>query len=244
MRWRYAFLFPLVLACSASLAWGHGFNLSLTGNSLGATSNSYPANGNPYLFGEVFEEVLGELTTDHGAAGASLFGTGKELSFEVLGPLWYSNGNPAVAARDGLSLLVEGDRPGFPGSIEIDGASSYIDGYAISGNTSHEFLSTLTADLLAPFSVADEGVYGIMYRVKGSPVGGSPYEPTAWLVSTWMTPGFFPGSDPLAPTSPLNLARNAIYSAAIAVPEPSAIALAGAASIVVAAFGCRRCRIA
>jgi hypothetical protein len=217
----------------APLAWGHGFSLSLSGNNLSASSNSFPANGNQYLFGEAFDDVLGELVTDHGAAGASLFGTGKSLTFEVLGPLWFSNGNgsPATPARDGLSLVVEGSRPGFPGLIEIDGASTHVAGFAISGNTSHEFLSTLTDDPSLPFAAADNGVYGIMYRVIGSPVGGAPYVPTPWLVSTWMTPGFNPGNDPLSPTSPLSIAQRAIYTAAVAVPEPSTIALAAAAMI-------------
>jgi hypothetical protein len=49
-----------------------------------------------------------------------------------------------------------------------------------------------------------------------------------------MTPGFNPGTDPLSPTSPLSLAQNAIYSAAVAVPEPSTIMLAGAAVLALA----------
>ncbi len=36
------------------------------------------------------------------------------------------------------------------------------------------------------------------------------------------------------------MAQNAIYSAAVAVPEPSAIALAGAAGVVLTAYGYRR----
>lgn len=244
MRWFVFSTVALSIACSAPQAWGHGFSLSMSGNALTASSNDFPANGNPHLFNASFEDLLGELSSDHGGAGSNLFGTNKSLSFEVLGPLWFStgNGSPATAARDGLSLLVEGARVGFPGTIQVDGASTHINGFAISGNTSHEFLSTLTADPSLPFAAADQGVYGIMYRVIGSPVGGAPYTPTPWLVSTWMTPGFNPGTDPLSPTSPLSLAQNAIYSAAIAVPEPSTIALAGAAILGLAIFRRRRNR--
>jgi len=244
MRWFVFWICLFSLACGAPAAWGHGFSLSLSGNALVASSNDFPANGNQYLFGESFEDVIGELITDHGAAGSNLFGTGKELSFEVRGPLWFAtgNGNPATPARDGLTLVVEGTRAGFPGLIEIDGASTHIDGFAISGNTSHEFLSTLVDDPMFPFAAADQGVYGIMYRVTGNPVGGSPYEPTPWLVSTWMTPGFNLGTDPLSPTSPLSVAQNAIYSAAVAVPEPSTFVLAGAAILALVIFQQRRVR--
>ncbi len=236
MRWFVLSTCLLSLVCAAPSAWGHGFSLSLSGNTLAASSNDFPGNGNQYLFNASFEDVVGDLSSNHGAAGSNLFGTGKELSFEVRGPFWFATGNgaPAAPARDGLSLLVEGTRAGFPGLIEIDGASTHIDGFAISGNSSHEFLSTLSDDPLFPFAAADQGVYGIMYRVVGNPVGGSAYEPTPWLVSTWMTPGFNPGTDPLSPTSPLSLAQNAIYNAAVAVPEPSTIMLAGAAVLALA----------
>jgi hypothetical protein len=239
MRWFVFSMCLLSLVCAAPSAWGHGFSLSLSGNTLNASSNDYPGNGNPFLFGEGFEDVGGDLASDHGGAGSSLFGTGKTLSFEVLGPLWYSNGGAAAEARDGLSLLMEGSG----GSIEIDRDTNYLDGFAISGNTSHEFLFTLLAEAALPFSAADNGVYGIMYRVKGSPTGGSPYQPTPWLVSTWMTPGFNPGTDPLSPTSPLRMAQNAIFSAATAVPEPTTLASSLCGVLVASAFGwCRHAR--
>jgi hypothetical protein len=227
MRWFVYSTVVLSVACLAPQAWGHGFSLSLSGNTLNATSNDFPGNANPNLFGAVLEDVLGELSSDHGGAGTSLFGTGKSLSFEVRGPLWFSNGGAATPARDGLSLSVEGTG----GAIAVDGDTNALAGFPISGNTSHEFLFTLLADAGLPFGAADNGVYGIMYRVIGSPTGGSAYEPTPWLVSTWMTPNFNPGNDPLSPTSPLSLAEKAIYTAAIAVPEPSTMALAGVSLI-------------
>jgi hypothetical protein len=211
----------LVLGAS-STAWGHGFSLSLASGALEATSNDFPGNGNQYLFNAVLEP---NFTSDHGGAGSSLFGVGKSLSFDVEGKLWFSKGDgtPAVPARPEISLLIEGT-----GAIEVFGNSVFTNGYAISGNTSHEFLWTLQSS--NGFTGADDGVYGIAYRVKGGPSGGGSYLPTPLLVPTFMTPNFFPGNDPLSPGSPLMIAQAAIYQAAT-VPEPSSIALAMAAAL-------------
>jgi hypothetical protein len=214
------FLSLLVLAGLAATAFAHGFSLSLMGNSLVATSNDFPGNGNPHLF---LAELSAGLTSTHGGAGSTLFGTGKSLSFDVFGPLWYSSGdgNPAQLAATGISLLMES--ASLTGSIAVDRDSTFTAGYAITGNTSHEFLWTLQAGFPVP-----EGLYGLAYRVKGSPTGGDPYDPTPLLVPTFMTPNFEPG-DPMNPESPVSLARAAIYAAA--VPEPSSLVLAAVAAI-------------
>ncbi len=237
MRSMKCLFFLLALAGSTRVAWAHGFSLSLSGNTLVGTSNDYPGNGNPRLFNEVFDTIGGEFTIDHGGAGTSLFGTNKSLGFDVVGKLWYSNGGPAVPAAAGISLLIEDQQAGFVGpSITIDANSLVTPGYAISGNTSHEFIFTLQG-LSIP-----EGVYGIAYSVRGNPVGGDPYVPTQLLVSTWMTPGFDPGQDPLNPESPLQLAQVAIFNAATAVPEPSSIVLSAICAGAMALVAMRRRR--
>ena len=239
MRTMKLVLITLTLIAPASIALGHGFSLSLNDSALQATSNDFPGNGNSRLFNAEFALLAGEYSSDHGAAGSTLFGTGKSLTFEVRGGLWFSDGDgsPATLARQELSLTADGNRPGFPGSVTIDRNSVLTPGFPISGNTSHEFLWSLAST--NGFTFDDNGVYGISYRVLGSPTGGVPYEPTPWLVATWMMPDFFPGNDPLAPNSPLSLANNAIFAAA-SVPEPSTIALLGMGAVSLAAQAWRR----
>ena len=230
------------LAGASAQAWAHGFSLVLDGNALDASSNDYPGNtaqfppdGNRYLFGEEFLEVLGDLTSDHGGAGSALFGTGKQLSFDGYGALMYSTGVGATPAIPGVSLLMEGAQLGFAGSVTIDGTSVFTPGFAISGNTSHEFLFTLQTDGVA----IPEGVYGISYLVKGHESEGEDYIPTHLLVATWRTPNFNPGNDPLAPNSPWSMAQSAIYLAlAPPVPEPSSVVLLalGAGGAIVLAW--------
>jgi hypothetical protein len=223
-------LLSLVLVAGASAqAWAHGFSLFLDGNALDASSDNYPGNtaqfppdGNRYLFAGEFEDILGDLISEHGGAGSSLFGTGKQLSFDGHGALMYSTGVGATPAIPGVSLLMEGAQAGFAGSINIDGTSVFTPGFAISGNTSHEFLFTLQTDGVA----IPEGVYGIAYLVKGHETEGEDYIPTHLLVATWRTPNFNPGDDPLAPDSPWSLAQSAIFQAlVIPVPEPSSMVL-------------------
>ncbi len=217
------FALALLTLISASPAFGHGFALSLSGDSLIATSNDYPGNGNPLLFFAELSFSSGFLRSSHGGAGTSLFGSGKSLSFDVYTTLLYSNGtdDPAGPAPDGVSMQIESQN--LFGSITIDNSEVFTPGYKISGNTSHEFRWTLTSSGALP-----EGVYGVGYRVKGGPESGGEFDPTPLLVTTFMTPGFNPGSNPLAPDSPLALATAALFTAATnPVPEPSTWALMG-----------------
>jgi hypothetical protein len=219
------FAVALVAAMPASGAFGHGFSPTLTGNALNGISSDWPGNGNQHLFIEQFNPVGSDLITDHGGYGQLLFGSGKSLSFDVHSALYYSDGSgsPAIPAPAGITLLIEDQQSGFVGpSAVVDGTSTFVGGFPISGNSTHEFLWTLQG------ATIPEGVYGLAYIVNGSPVGGSPYGPTPLLVPMWMTPSFFPGDDPFAPNSPFNLAQAAIYEAATnPVPEPSTTVLLG-----------------
>ena len=230
-------LLILVLASSVQVAHGHGFSLSLSGNTLVGTSGDFPGNGNARLFNATLVDILGSWESTHGGAGSNLFGTNKQIAFDVLGPLWYSTGGVAVPAAVGVSLQMADQQAGFVGpSITLDANSAITAGYPISGNTSHEFIFTLDG------ATSHEGVYGIAYSVRGNPVGGDPYVPTLLLVATWMTPNFDPGEDPLNPESPLQRAQVAIFNAASTVPEPSSVVLAALGAIALVFFRWRRGR--
>lgn len=245
IRFKNLTMAMLMLAGTTSPAWGHGFSLFLTSpTSLGASSNDYPGNitqfppdGNQYLFNDDFLEILGNWESEHGSAGSTNFGTGKVLSFDVHGALMYSPGAGASPADPGISLLIEGAQLGFAGSATVDGTSVFTSGFNISGNTSHEFLTTLqTSGIPIP-----EGVYGIAYSVKGHASEGADYTPTPLLVATWNTPGFYPGDDPLAPDSPLSIAMSAIYAALVPpVPEPSSFVLLAFGAVGAAGWAWRR----
>lgn len=227
-----------VLIASTTTALGHGFSLSLNGNALTATSNDFPGNGNPNLFLAELGLSGGFLRSTHGGAGSSLFGTGKLLSFDVVTPLLFSAGTgiPATPAAAGIAMQIESQN--LLGSITVDGDDLFTAGYSITGNSSHEFRWTFTSG--APFA---EGVYGVAYRVKGGPAAGGSYDPSPLLVATFMTPGFFPGDDPLAPNSPLSLASAAIYQAATnPVPEPSTCVLFGLGTVALVGYQWRRRR--
>jgi len=223
------FLAALLVAAPAAIAHGHGFSLSLSNNTLIGSSGA----ANPHLFFADLELIAGHLESDHGGPGSTLFGNGKELGFDVFTPLYYStgDGNPAVLADPNVSLEIAGTF----GTISVDASSALTPGYKITGNTSHEFTWSLLGTSIP------EGVYGIGYRVRGNPVGGSAYAPTELLAVTYFTPGFFPGNDPLDPGSPLAVANAAIYAAATnPVPEPSSMVLGMLGLAALATYGSRR----
>ncbi len=237
----------LLLAGTASQAWGHGFSLFFSSSTaLGASSNDYPANigqyppsGNQYLFNDIFLDIPGYgWKSDHGGAGSLDFGIDKSLSFDVYGALMYSPGSGASPADAGVSLLIMGAQPGFAGSATVDGTSDFTSGFAISGETSHEFEFTLQTS----GDPIPEGVYGIAYSVKGHESEGPDYTPTPLLVATWSTPGFNRGDDSMAPDSPLSIATTAIYDALVTppVPEPSSFVLLAFGAVGLAGWAWRR----
>ncbi|MGD9644607.1 MAG: PEP-CTERM sorting domain-containing protein [Pirellulales bacterium] len=224
--------------------WGHGFTLSLSGNSLTAISGEPPSDNNQLVFITKLEDVLGELQAGHGGAGGgAAFITDRHFSFELGGPLLYSNGGAAVPAAAGVKMTIIGQQPGFAGQIDLDGDDGPASGYAISGRTSHEFIFKLSSTGDLP-----DGVYGVLYRVLGGPgtaasPTGAPFEPTPWLLSVYTTPDFDP--DPLNPNPAVDLAARELWAAA--VPEPASVAMLGGGLAVVigaALRGRRRKRVA
>ena len=216
--------------------WGHGFTLSLSGNNLVTHSDDPPLPIPPELvpndraFVENLDDVLGVLQTDAGGpGGGTAFVQNRHFSFEVLGPLWFSNGGDATPAANGAKMTIVDQQAGFGGQRVLTGADVGLQPILpISGRTSHEFIWQLTGTPAA-------GAYGIVYRVHGGQNGGDDFGTTPWILSVYATPGF-------ADTGNLDLAAAKIIAAA--VPEPASVAMlsAGLAAAVGAALHRRRTR--
>jgi len=224
--------------------WGHGFALSLTSSSLVATSPEPPSDSNPLVFITALEDVLGELQAGHGAAGGgAAFVVDRHFSFDLGGPLWYSNGGTAVEAAAGIKMTLVDQQVGFSGqSVSLDGDDGFTSGYPITGRTSHEFIFKLTSSGALP-----DGVYEVRYRVNGGPgtkdsPTGPAFDSTPWIMSVFTTPDFDP--DPLNPNPNVDLAARELWAAT--VPEPASVVMlsAGLAVAVGAALRRRRKRVA
>lgn len=62
--------------------------------------------------------------TDHpGYEGISGFGSGDQVFFDVLGPLWFSSGGAPVHAAAGVSLTILPQDLLIPGSVVATGST-------------------------------------------------------------------------------------------------------------------------
>ena len=227
----------LVTVVEPSRVWGHRFGLSLVGNALVATSPEPPSDGNPLVFVTALEDVLGNLEAGHGGAGGgAAFIVDRHFSFDLSGPLLYSNGGAAVPAADGIKMTLIGQQAGFSGQASLDGDDGSVAGFPITGRTSHEFIFRLTSSGALP-----DGVYGVMYRVNGGPgtkdnPTGPAFESTPWIMSVFATPGFDP--DPLNPNPAVDVAARELWAAA--VPEPASMVMLSAGLAVAVGAALRR----
>lgn len=258
--------FMIMLVLCASRAWGHGFSLSVNYDSMGNPLSLTAASQEPYLDQFSFATGPNNLflsafasTPDsnangiffpviHGFAQTAGPWLPYTASFNVISPLYFSNGNPtgpsgtgpvAVPAVPGTYIdtwdLWAGNpeptvspHPGASfGDVYINGTTSFYPGFGVSLYDTHE----LEKDLYIGSGPAS-GEYGFAFNVvvhfsDGITLTSGP------LVDV------FAMSDPTygdfadnAPVSQQDAATLAIYNAVTAVPEPSsfvmlAIGLAG-----------------
>ena len=175
--------------------------------------NNDPPYINAHLFGhslDIANIALNRNQTDHGGIDADTPGSGftipgDVLRMELLGPLWYSTGGPAVTAPAGVTLTAEQKVTSAMRTITSTGPVGSP--LTLAATSSHEMIWSL------PLGTAD-GAYGLSYRITGTSAGGQPFTPSDPLVVVFATPGF---------TGDVTAAEQAIMTAA--VPEPSSLAL-------------------
>jgi hypothetical protein len=180
------------------------------------------------------------------------------VTFNIISPLYFSDGTgPAVFASAGTQLHIFDLWAGNPapltdphpgaslGDLYVDGAAAFYPGFGVSLYDAHE----LEKDVyLAANSTQTYGEYGFAFDVTvhfagGQTVNSGPLVDVFALDITTdpANPG---GFATFAPFAQQDLATQALYNAAVGVPEPSSGILLGAAGIAaVATAGFRsRCR--
>jgi hypothetical protein len=204
-------------------ALGHGFDIYLSGNKIGAESSNNNAlhNGNlDFNYEELsgFRSVFGfNVLTD-------------TFTVELFGPLWFSDGGPAVPAEAGIELIVDsysayisGNLQGLLGSATRSGSSAISDFLDIPGDDDDAMKFSLTGSSITP------GVYGIGMRVHGLDEANpaSPFDPSDPLVITFMTSDFDPDD-----VAMIDGAQMAIFGAAVPEPNSGLLALGIAGSLL------------
>lgn len=242
--------------CCATNAWGHGFDVSVNSYANPTAFNiasaqpvldndpTNPTPGSDNLFLDQFDGTPngdGSYPTDEGFAQTSgPFPFYTSVTFNVISPLYFSDGSgPAVPAASGTQLhiydLFAGNSDGFhpgasAGDIYADGTTSFYPGFGVSLYDAHE----LEKDLYLPVgSTQTYGEFGFAFEVTVHFAGGQVVS-TGPLVDVFAldittdpdNPGGFATFAPLAVQ---DVATQAIYNAAVGVPEPSSLVLAGVA---------------
>ncbi len=256
MRFSKTILTMLTSLTITGTAWGHGFLLSVNtdggGNPLSFTATSQaqqldlltgPTPGPSNVFLDKFGATA---TTDgtgtwYGANGGSPATSGPwpaytSAKYTILSGLYYSDGTgAAVPASAGTHLQVAdrfvADQVGHPGAaagtVDITGTTLTQPGFGVSLFDVHELSKHL---YIGAGSTQKFGEYGFAYNVTVNFAGGQSLT-TGPLVAIFALtdPNLPSGSFALAPRAQQDAATLALYNA---VPEPSAIALAGIAGVV------------
>lgn len=240
----------------AKTAWAHGFDLSVNSvvnptafliSSAQPVLDNDPVSPTPgpdNLFLDQFDGTPngdGSYPSDEGfAQTAGPFPFYTSVDFNIISPLYFSDGTgTAVPASAGTQLHifdlwagnpdpVANPHPGASfGDIYVNGSTSSYPGFGVSLYDAHELQKDL---YLAPGSTQTYGEYGFAFEVTVHFAGGQTVS-TGPLVDVFAldittdpdNPG---GFATFAPFTVQDAATQAIYNAAVGVPEPSAVVLA------------------
>jgi len=211
-----ALLFVLSVG-PVTVARGHGFLVSTNNGKLTLISEDSNAGGLPLY---TVQSMLGPAnfkSADH--PGYDVQGgitAGASISFDVLGPLWYSTGGAPVPSPVDMSIVPQDIL--VPGSVTVTGSSGFQTGFLIGeydGANLGAFEHQLNYSIAVPGSVPI-GAYAVALQLTGMDSGGSPYTPSDPFVAVFNN-GLSVGSLPAVSAQ--------LYGVAV-VPEPSSIVLA------------------
>lgn len=222
----------LLLACSTSTAFGHGFTLAQADSQLvlDTQGNSRPLrvgyvptldpitnqpivndSGDPLSFAHL---LTAGNDINHGAFGLAADATdgldpADSYRLQFAGPAWFSAGGPATLA--GSPINAESFSPGnVPLDTHLLSGSTASGVMDVSAHSSHSIIWTLDAG-------AADGAYGFAYRVLWDDAGlPSQFQASNWVRLLMHTPGF---------ANSANLLSAQQNVSAAAVPEPSSLVL-------------------
>jgi hypothetical protein len=214
----------IILACHLAYvapAHGHGFVLYLSGDKIVAESDD-----NNSLHNGQFDGGYQELSGFKALIGGGLTVPADTFTLELFGPLWFSDGGPAVLAGAGIDLTAESYADGsfnvLLGSAIRSAQSIGSATMAIPGNDDDSMIFSLAGMSITP------GVYGIGMKVHGLNEGNplTPFESSDPVVMTFRTQGFSQGN-----SVTLGEAQAAVFVAAVPEPRGLLLALVAAGSI-------------
>jgi hypothetical protein len=234
----FTMLTLLAVSAWAERAAAHGFPITVDGSNKLQVTTEDPTAGSQLVY--KVQTLIGNSVsraTDHpGYEGASGFGTGDQVFFDVLGPLWFSSGGAPVQAAAGVTLSIVPQDGTIPGSVLASGSTGALSGFLIGeydgtalGAYEHQLFYELDDAAGIP-----AGAYAIALRLRGTNAALEPYVPSDPLVAVFNIGLSIPTLNAIGPS---------LFSAAVPVPEPSTAALAAVAgmALMAAASGRRRC---
>jgi hypothetical protein len=194
----------LILASSAlaSSAFGHGFELALSGNTIVPTEDT------------VLTRALdGANSSSHGGIEmVGAFGTDPDLQIEFDSGVWFSNGGAATPSL--VSISASSTLNSSTATISGAGASPAV--LDVDGTDTHEILWQL-------LSAPAPGVYGFSYRAIGGNSDG-PFSPSPLLTVLFHTADFV-GDSNLA-------AAQAAVAAAVPEPASLGLLILGTSTLM------------